>query len=203
MDRVPRRRCLPSDSGIQVLGLGGGQQTKKKNRRSSMHAERPAVWRHVFAFYWSGVSTRPYHTVCPTPIPVACHPFVLRAAHTDLVRPLLFGSATFLAFRSFDDLLLRLSSVDLMPRLGLNSIHSTILWACLRFWRFGGLWFAASTRLEARGLGGLDWSRLHPKGLDRIGAVLIGVDSMRLDSSGCDRIRLDLVRLYSVRFDWI
>ena len=90
-----------------------------------MHAERPAVWRHAFSFL-SGVSTRPYHTVCPTPIPVACHPFVLRAAHTDLVRPLLFGSATFLAFRSFDDLLLRLSSVDLMPRLGLNSIHSTI-----------------------------------------------------------------------------
>ena len=29
--------------------------------------------------------------------------------------------------RSSDDLLLRLSSVDLMPRLGLNSIHSTTL----------------------------------------------------------------------------
>ena len=32
-----------------------------------------------------------------------------------------------LLFRSFDDLLLRLSSVDLMPRLGLNSIHHTTL----------------------------------------------------------------------------
>ena len=83
------------------------------------------------SFFGSGVSTRPYHTVCATPIPLVCRSLVLRAAHTDSVRPLPFGrphsSFAFLAFRSSDDLLLRLSSVDLMPRLGLNSIHPTTL----------------------------------------------------------------------------
>ena len=48
-------------------------------------------------FLGSGVSTRPYHTVCPTPIPVVCLSLVIRAAHTDLVRPLSFRSATLLA----------------------------------------------------------------------------------------------------------
>ena len=52
------------------------------------------------SFSWSGVSTRPYHTVYPAPYPVACLSLVLRAAHTDLVRPLLFRSATLLAFFS-------------------------------------------------------------------------------------------------------
>ena len=86
-----------------------------------------AVWRHVFAFCWSGVSTRPYHTVCPTPIPVACHSFVLRAAHTNLCDRYCSVGHILFFFRSSDDQLLRLSSVDLVPRLGLNSIHSTIL----------------------------------------------------------------------------
>ena len=49
------------------------------------------------SFLGSRVSTRPHHTVCPTPFPVACLSLVLRAAHTDLVRPLSFRSATFLA----------------------------------------------------------------------------------------------------------
>ena len=81
-------------------------------------------------FFGSGVSTRP--TTRFAPLPVARLLLVLRAAHTDLVRPLPFGRphflpfpASFLAFRSFVDQLLRLSFVDLMPRLGLNSIHST------------------------------------------------------------------------------
>ena len=52
------------------------------------------------SFLGSRVSTRPHHTVCPTPFPVACLSLVLRAAHTDLVRPLLFRSATLLAFFS-------------------------------------------------------------------------------------------------------
>ena len=49
------------------------------------------------SFLGSGVATRPYHTVCPTPIPVVCLSLVIRAAHTDLVRPLSFRSATLLA----------------------------------------------------------------------------------------------------------
>ena len=49
------------------------------------------------SFLGSGVATRPYHTVCPTPIPVVCLSSVIRAAHTDLVRPLSFRSATLLA----------------------------------------------------------------------------------------------------------
>ena len=83
-------------------------------------------------FFGSGVSTRP--TTRFAPLPVARLLLVLRAAHTDLVRPLPFGRphflpfpASFLAFRSFVDQLLRLSFVDLMPRLGLNSIHSPTL----------------------------------------------------------------------------
>ena len=64
-----------------------------------MHAERLLLEGRVAAcsFLGSGVATRPYHTVCPTPIPVVCLSLVIRAAHTDLVRPLSFRSATLLA----------------------------------------------------------------------------------------------------------
>ena len=67
--------------------------------RSSVHAERLLLEGRVAAcsFLGSGVATRPYHTVCPTPIPVVCLSLVIRAAHTDLVRPLSFRSATLLA----------------------------------------------------------------------------------------------------------
>ena len=51
----------------------------------------------VCSFLGGRVSTRLHHTLCSTPCPVACLWLVLRAAHTDLVRPLSFRSATLLA----------------------------------------------------------------------------------------------------------
>ena len=79
---------------------------------------------------WCGVWTRLYHTVKPCTYSCGL-PFLSssseRRTPTKCDRYCSVGHILFFFFRSSDDQLLRLSSVDLVPRLGLNSIHSTIM----------------------------------------------------------------------------
>ena len=90
-------------------------------------------------FLGSGVSTRPYHTVHPTPFPLflwLAFPWSSeRRTPTSATATVQVGH--FLCSpRSTDDLLLRLFSVDLVLRLGLNSIHFTSLMTHLGAVRF-------------------------------------------------------------------
>ena len=94
---APCRRCLPSDSGGWCWGWGVGTKFFFSGHPCMPSASFLEGRVAACSFLGSGVATRPYHTVCPTPIPVVCLSLVIRAAHTDLVRPLSFRSATLLA----------------------------------------------------------------------------------------------------------
>ena len=131
---APCCRCLPSDSGIvRFRGCwcwGWGVGTRFFSGHlcvlSSSFSGGPRGGMHLFPLEWGVDQALPRGS--PHSFSVACQSLVLRAAHANKCDCYCsVGHISLASFRSPDDLLLRLFSVDLVLRLGLNSVHFTSL----------------------------------------------------------------------------